>query len=111
LLVSAGMSMVAPQREPLWGLRKALGVRVLPASQRTKIIYVPRSAEWSRNVQNQARLLEELRLAFPAEEIVVFEQKEHSARSTIEFFQQAKVRNVALAQPTMRVSLATCQGR
>jgi capsular polysaccharide biosynthesis protein len=83
--------MNAPPREPLWELRKYLGVSIVPKSQRTKIIYVPRRSEWSRNVNNERELLAAIKQAFAHEELVVYRHAELSARDTIQLFEQAKL--------------------
>jgi len=81
--------MYSPSLLVIDEIRQALGVRTLPAAQRTKIIYISRANAAERSVENERELISTLRAQFPGEEIVVFTPE--NMESTIRLFEQAKV--------------------
>jgi capsular polysaccharide biosynthesis protein len=66
---ASGFSMYGPSAEMIGQIRKALNVQELPASERTKIIFVSRVDGSQRHVENEEGLIAELRKAFPTEEV------------------------------------------
>ena len=81
--------MYSPSLLVIDEIRQALGVRTLPAAQRTKIIYISRANAAERSVEKEGELISTLRAQFPGEEIVVFTPE--NMESTIRLFEQAKV--------------------
>jgi capsular polysaccharide biosynthesis protein len=90
LLVPTPVPRITPPKEALMATRSALGVAVLPESQRDIIVYVSRKNEPTRRVANEEQLLRSIRATFPSTPVVVYENS-LSPEASIELFQRAKV--------------------
>jgi len=90
LLVPTPVPRITPPKESLLAVRSALGVTVLPESQRDLIVYVSRKSEPTRRVANEEQLLRSIRASFPGTPVVVYESA-MSPDASIQLFQRAKV--------------------
>jgi capsular polysaccharide biosynthesis protein len=90
LLVPTPVPRITPPKESLVAIRSALGVEVLPESQRDIIVYVSRKNEPTRRVANEEQLLKSIRASFLGTPVVVYERALSPAES-IALFQRAKV--------------------
>lgn len=90
LFVPTPVPRITPPKESLMAVRSALGVTVLPESQRDIIVYVSRKNEPTRRVANEDQLLRSIRASFPGTPVVVYEGS-MSPDASISLFQRAKV--------------------
>jgi len=90
LLVPTPVPRITPPKESLIAVRSALGVTVLPESQRDTIVYVSRKNEPTRRVANEDQLLRSIRDSFPGTPVVVYERS-MSPDASIALFQRAKI--------------------
>ena len=82
---------ITPARESLEMTREEMGAdEVLPESERDLIIYCSRKGASTRQVANEEELLEKLRLEFPGEKVVVYQNTEDVA-TLVDLFKRAKV--------------------
>ena len=90
LLLPTPAPRITPSKEALLSLREALGIKELPAEERSLVVYASRSSADIRKVANEEELISALQAQFPDKEVVVHTGAE-SVDDSIEMFQKAAV--------------------